>query len=336
MPLVLIYGLGAFGYAILKHLDRPPRFYKIAAYDRDKKLMQSLRHHGRHTFFQTSQPVSKKVVLLSDPAQVFPKVEVLILAVTAKAIPEVIKKLNRLPRTKKKLLIINVAKALDATTGQRLELIIKKHFHHPFQYVYFAGGTIAHDLYNFYPLGATLASRSPKALALAEEILSAPNLRLYKTNDVSGVEYCGAFKNIISIFAGIVSGLGWPYGSETFFISRFSHEIERFVVKELKGQVKTFSMNSQCWGNDLWMSCTGKTRNREFGYLIGQGKTVKQALAIMTKKHKSIEGIVTISILKKLCSDFSSYPFLLAMQDIIINNKKPAKIIKNLVETHTI
>jgi len=337
MPLVFVYGLGAFGYAILKHLDRHKRSsYVIAGYDRDKVVMDSLRKKRRHPRHQLDQAISKQILLPETPADIFPQADVLILAVTANAIPKIVKNLSKIKRTRKKLIVINVAKALDAKTGQRLELIITKNLKHSHSYVYFAGGTIADDLYNSHPLGATIASYNKPALKITENLLASPNLRLYKTTDVSGAEYCGAFKNIISIFAGIVSGLGWPYGSETFFISRFSREVERFVVKELKGQLKTFSMDSQCWGNDLWMSCTGKTRNREFGYLVGQGMTIKQATLDMTKRNKTIEGLTSISVLKKLCHNFSSYPFLLAMQEIVIKNKSPRKMIKNLIESSII
>lgn len=337
MPVVFVYGLGAFGYAILKHLDRHKRSsYVIAGFDRDVKVMDSLRSKQRHIRHQLDQTISKDILLPKTPADLFGQVDVLILAVTANAIPEIVKNLSKIKRTRKKLIVINAAKALDAKTGKRLELIIKNNLKHVHSYVYFAGGTIATDLYNSHPLGATLASYNKQALNMAEDLLASPNLRLYKTADVSGAEYCGAFKNIISIFAGIVSGLGWPYGSETFFISRFSREIERFVVKELKGQLNTFSMDSQCWGNDLWMSCTGKTRNREFGFLIGQGMTVNQAKEDMIKRNKTVEGLTTISILKKLSHNYSAYPFLLAMQEIILKNKKPKKIIKDLIESQTI
>jgi glycerol-3-phosphate dehydrogenase len=238
MPLVFVYGLGAFGYAILKHLDRHQRSsYVIVGYDYDPVVMRSLRKKGSHPRHQVDQSISKDIILPDKPDEYFTQADVLILAVTASAIPIIVKNLSKIKRHRKKLIVINVAKALDAKTGKRLELIIQKKLKHSHSYVYFAGGTIASDLYNSYPLGATIASKNKRALTITEDLLASPNLRLYKTADVSGAEYCGAFKNIISIFAGIVSGLGWSYGSETFFISRFSREVEKFVVKELKGKL---------------------------------------------------------------------------------------------------
>jgi len=46
-------------------------------------------------------------------------------------------------------------------------------------------------------------------------------------------------------------------------------------------------METQCWGNDLWMSCTGNTRNREFGVLIGKGLSAEGALKGMKEQNKT-------------------------------------------------
>ena len=333
MPGVLIYGLGNFGYAILKHLDRHKRSqYKIYAFDRNPKVMARLQRYRRHLRIKPKHKISKDIILPTNLAEVFPSIDILVLAITASSIPEVLAQLNQLPRTRKKLLIINTAKALAPKTGERLEKVIAQHLIHPHTYVYIAGGTIAEDLYNSHPLGATVASTSASARRQAENLLASNNFRLYHTRDVAGTEYCAAFKNVIAIFAGIVSGLGWPYGSETYFISRFSKEVERFVHKEFKGQLTTFSMDSQCWGNDLWMSCTGKTRNREFGYLIGRGMSADLALKKMQKRKKSVEGLTTIQVLPKLIKNFSAYPFLQVMDQIVLQNKDPETTITRLIE----
>lgn len=60
-------------------------------------------------------------------------------------------------------------------------------------------------------------------------------------------------------------------------------------------------MESQCWGNDLWMSCTGQSRNREFGKLIGNGLSPGEALEKMEAGHKLVEGYYTTGAIPKLC-----------------------------------
>lgn len=336
-PLVLVYGLGNFGYAILKHLDRyRTDDYRIAAYDRDPAVMRRLRRYRQHTRINPTHYISPAILLPENVAETFAQTDIIILAVTSQSIPEIIKNLSSFPRPKKNLLLINSAKALDARSGERLERIIGKGFKHPYRYAYLAGGTIADDLYNSFPLGATVASAHRPSAKRAMHLLASPTFRLYPTTDVAGAEYCAAFKNVISIFAGIISGLGWPYGSETYFISRFSREVERFVIKELKGKPTTFSMDSQCWGNDLWMSCTGKTRNREFGSWLGRGLSVARAEKRMAKGKKTIEGLTTVRVLPKLCRSYASYPFLRTMIAIIVKQEKPATAVGRLLTDQSI
>lgn len=336
-PLVLVYGLGHFGYALLKHLDRHRSAdYRIAAYDRDPAVMRRLRGYRQHTRINPTHYISSAIILPENVEEVFADVSIVVLAVTSQSIPEVMAYFNTLPKPRRNLLLINSAKALDAQSGERLEKVIGRALKLPHHYAYLAGGTIAADLYDSYPLGATIASTNRLAVRQAQRLLAAPTFRLYPTSDVAGTEYCAAFKNVISIFAGLVSGLGWPYGSETYFISRFSREVERFVTKELKGRPTTFGMDSQCWGNDLWMSCTGKTRNREFGVLLGRGGSAKQARARMAQGKKTVEGLTTVCVLPKLCRDYSPYPFLSAMIAIIVSGEKPATVIGRLMENPAI
>ena len=54
-------------------------------------------------------------------------------------------------------------------------------------------------------------------------------------------------------------------------------------------------------GDDLWMSCTGKSRNREFGNLIGIGYSPEEALKKMEKNRKLVEGYYTVKTMPKLC-----------------------------------
>ncbi|KAA0003133.1 MAG: hypothetical protein FE044_01935 [Thermoplasmata archaeon] len=68
------------------------------------------------------------------------------------------------------------------------------------------------------------------------------------------------------------------------------------IAVALGAKPHTFSMESQCWGNDLWMSCTGKSRNREFGKLIGDGLSPKEALKEMEKSINSWKDIILLEL----------------------------------------
>ena len=60
---VSIYGLGNFGYAVLKHLDnKSDKNISLHAYDRNKKLISFLKKENRHLFLHKSVKVSRNIV----------------------------------------------------------------------------------------------------------------------------------------------------------------------------------------------------------------------------------------------------------------------------------
>jgi glycerol-3-phosphate dehydrogenase (NAD(P)+) len=325
---VSIYGIGNFGFALLKHLSQPyayTREFILFAYDSDKLLMDNLRINRTHLIHHRDVKISKHVILPTTLKQLLDNTDVLILAVTSIGIKDVLLELR--PFINSKLIIVNTAKALSAEGRRFSEVIFEcmDGIDFPVSIAVLAGGTIAYDLFKHEPLGVDIASYDEKTLKLLKDIFSTNNLKVYTSTDLVGVEYAASFKNVISILAGIVKGLGLSYGSQTYMISRAADEVKRLVIDEFGAKENTFGIGSQCWGNDLWMSCTGNTRNREFGILLGKGKTVNEAINEMRADNKTIEGINTLMTLNNIIKTFNNkYPIMQKANEII-QGRAPAK-----------
>ncbi|MFA6524969.1 MAG: NAD(P)H-dependent glycerol-3-phosphate dehydrogenase [Patescibacteria group bacterium] len=326
---IAIYGLGNFGYAFLKHFDRKRTDLLIYGFDRNKKLIENLKRERTHLTLYQEYKVSKDVIFANSIKELLSDCDILILAAPSYATREVIKKIRLfLPDN---IIIVNTSKALDYQTGSRLSEIIKQELKGKnYKYALFAGGTIAADLFRHEPLGATMASSDQKTLNKLVKIFESTNLRVYPSTDLSGVEYASAFKNVVSILAGIIKGMGFSYGSETHIITVIADELENIVTGHLGGKKATFSMKSQAWSNDLWMSCTGSTRNREFGILLGKGITPDKAILRMKKMGKTVEGINTISILNKIVP-LNDYPLLKFLHALIVKKNIKVEAIRDII-----
>ena len=332
---ISVYGIGNFGFAIIKHLSvkfEKNSAIKLFAFDRDKKLVKHLQKTNQHPNIYKNIRIKKEVTFTHHSQEIFEGSDIIILTVSSNAIVSVVTKNQKF--INQPSIILNTAKALDYKSGKSFSEIIEKipairKYKCP--YAVLSGGTIASDLFHHEPLGADIACKDKKALKLLKKIFTSDNFNIYTTTDVLGVENAGAFKNVISILAGIINGLGFSYGSETHFITRAAHEVTQLLKKKIIIDPYTFSMYSQCWGNDLWMSCTGNTRNREFGTLLGKGHSTAKALAIMKSQHKNVvEGIHTVRALNKLRIN-NRFPILKGLQSIVLKKANPRKTIWRLM-----
>ena len=102
-------------------------------------------------------------------------------------------------------------------------------------------------------------------------------LRIYSSDDVTGVEVGGAVKNVIAIAAGICDGLGFGESARAALITRGLAEITRLGLR-LGGRLETFM--GLAGVGDLILTCTGNlSRNRQVGLRLASGKTLDVILA---------------------------------------------------------
>ena len=341
MSKIAIYGIGNFGFALLKHLNKKQggeSGFALYAYDSNRELVEHLRTERTHLLHHKDVKISPTVVFTHNSQELVSNTDILVLAVPSDTIREVTTNLKL--HINREMIILNTAKALDSETGSRFSTIISKclkDIGHPVSIAMLAGGTIARDLFKHEPLGVDIACEDKKTLEVLKDIFTTDNLNVYTTTDLAGVEYAAAFKNVIAILAGIVNGLGFSYGSETHMISRAAGEVKKLVTTRLGGREETFSIESQCWGNDLWMSCTGKTRNREFGILLGKGHRLEEVIQIMKEQNKTVEGINTVKVIDKLIKDsVNEFPILCSISEIVFGGNDPRTTVMHLMSSNRI
>ena len=302
------------------------------ACDSNKELIKYLQEHHMHLYHFKNKKISGNITFTSDKKKVTHDADFVIISVSSQATRETIHEIKDC--LKEDTIILNTAKALEIGTAKTFYEVVKEELKKTSVRYYVAklsGGTFAEDIINAAPLGADIACEEHFALEKIQKIIHSNNLRIYGNTDMIGVEYAGAFKNIIAIFAGIINGLGLPYGSETHIISRAAKEAADIALK-FGAKPHTFSMGSQCWGNDLWMSCTGRSRNREFGRIIGEGMTAQTALNMLQKKHKLVEGYYTVKVIPRLCNKAKvEAPIFNEIYKMIYENKKPSESIEYLM-----
>ncbi|THD47582.1 MAG: NAD(P)-dependent glycerol-3-phosphate dehydrogenase [Bradyrhizobium sp.] len=156
-----------------------------------------------------------------------------------------------------------------------------------------SGPSFASDVAAGLPTALTLASTDePLARALCEA-LRGPNLRLYHSTDVRGVEIGGAAKNVLAIACGVASGLGLGASAGAALIARGFAELRRFAAAYGARPATLMGLSGL---GDLVLTCsTSQSRNFSFGAALGRGARVADAGA-----GALVEGALTAATLVQM------------------------------------
>lgn len=325
---VAIIGAGNFGFALASHLDRQEEDkLQIYLHDHRQQTIAYIDKHRTHPQFFPTVNLSEKVVLTQEYAELIPGAQLIILAMVSTALESVLEKIK--PLLTEPVTMVSVMKALDNDTGKVLtEVIEQKLASLPVTTAALVGGTTGEELTQEQYLGMTLACKN---LAVAQQlapVFANEYIQIQVSDDILGAQYASSFKNLISLVVGIVAGLGYSYGTQTHALSLTAAECEDLAVS-LGASHQTFTFASQCWGNDMVMSATGKTRNRALGELLGEGMLFTEAIALMKKQDKTAESANTLAILAKV-ADLRQYPILSWLVKLS-QEKAPAIQILNLI-----
>ncbi len=164
-------------------------------------------------------------------------------------------------------------------------------------YVALSGPTFAIEVARDEPCAIVAASRHLRAAERVQSLLASRRFRVYTNTDVTGVETCGAIKNVMAIAAGTVNGLGLGYNSVAALVTRGLVEMARLAVS-LGGKAETVSGLAGI--GDLMLTCFGSlSRNRRVGVELGRGR----ALAEITGEMREVaEGIKNVAGGTRACS----------------------------------
>ncbi len=185
------------------------------------------------------------------------------------------------------MLLINVAKGLEAQTLKTLAQVIAEICPgNPVAVL--SGPSHAEEVSRKIPTSVVAASESRNAAQTTQELFMNEYFRVYTNPDLVGVELGGALKNVIALACGISDGMGYGDNTKAALMTRGITEMARLGMA-MGADFHTF--NGLSGIGDLIVTCTSMhSRNRRAGILIGQGKTLNEA---MEEVKMVVEGAYT-------------------------------------------
>ncbi len=230
-------------------------------------------------------------------------------------------------RINKNQLLVSATKGLEFPTEKRMSEILAEEIPVYKDIVVISGPSHAEEVARGVPTSIVAACNNEDSAITVQEALSGDTFRMYRNDDVLGVEISASVKNVIAIAAGVTRGLGFGDNTMAALITRGLAEIRRLGLR-LGAKESTFA--GLAGVGDLIVTCISKfSRNGRTGEELAKGKTIEE---ILSSTKMVSEGVETVRSLMKFEAELGiEMPITRAVYDVIYNKTPPKVSIKNLM-----
>lgn len=322
MAKVNVLGAGSWGTALSLLLNKNGHQVKLwSALEDEVKLLQEKREHPNKL---PGVHIPEDVEITSDLEGCLKDPDVVVLAVPSPFTRSTAKQMA--PFVKEGQIIVNVAKGVEEKTLMTLSEIISQEI--PVADVcVLSGPSHAEEVGREIPTTCVVSAETRKTAEYLQGIFMSPVFRVYTTPDILGVELGGALKNVIALAAGTADGLGYGDNTKAALITRGIAEIARLGTK-MGARIETFYGLSGI--GDLIVTCASvHSRNRKAGYLMGQGRTMKQA---MDEVQMVVEGVYSAKAAKSLAQKYEvDMPIIMEVNKVLFEDKSAADAVRDLM-----
>src|SRR5262245_46211353 len=277
----VVVGAGSWGSAFSALLRDKGHEVTLAA--RDPAQAEAIRETGRNPRYVAGADLSGIATATLEDAP-YDDAEVVVVAVPSAVYGQVV---STLPGTAP---VLSLTKGLDPATGERLSTLVADR-----PVAVLSGPNIAEEIARGLPAAAVIAGDDHALSVQLQLAITSRAFRVYVNDDVAGVEYCAAAKNVIALAAGGADGLGLGDNAKAALVARGLAEMRRFA-DEAGGRPETSA--GLAGMGDLIVTCWAKSgRNRRCGELVAQGATPVEAVAEI---GMVVEGLTSAPVVRDL------------------------------------
>ena len=223
-------------------------------------------------------------------------------------------------------IIVNVAKGIEESTLMTLSQVIEDEIPQA-DVAVLSGPSHAEEVGRCIPTTIVVGAKTRKTAEYIQNIFMSDVFRVYTSPDVLGIELGAALKNVVALAAGIADGLGYGDNTKAALITRGIAEISRLGMA-MGGKFETFCGLSGM--GDLIVTCASMhSRNRRAGILIGQGKTMEEAMA---EVKMVVEGVYSAKAAMGLAQKYQvELPIIEQVNKVLFEGKPAAAAVKDLM-----
>jgi glycerol-3-phosphate dehydrogenase (NAD(P)+) len=318
---VSVIGAGSWGTAVANVFADAGAH--VLVWGRNPEIIDGINRFSENPHYLKGLKLSQKLRATSDIEKAVTVADLVVCAVPTQNIESVFKPIAAHLSQKP---ILNAAKGIERRTNRRVSEIFQSICPES-PYAIVSGPSFAEETVKRLPTAVTLASTNQELAKTIQEVMHTPYFRAYSTQDVIGVEWAGAMKNVIAIASGLVTGLHLGHNALAATINRGLAEIAR-SGRKLGADTLTFL--GLAGMGDLVLTCTGPlSRNRTVGILLAQGKDLS---AIQKSLGGVAEGVFTADSAWEIAREKQlEMPILLEIRGILYEGRTPQEAVQSLM-----
>ena len=323
MAKISVLGAGSWGTALSVLLSN--NGHEVRLWSRFQEEVDTLKETRELTSKLPGVHIPENIDLTADVKSCVETAEVIVLAVPSPYIRSTSKLMA--PDVKEGQIIVNVAKGIEEKTLMTMTDIISEEIPAAGVYV-LSGPSHAEEVGRGLPTTIVVGAHDRESALYVQNVFMSPVFRVYTSPDITGIELGGALKNVIALAAGTADGLGYGDNTKAALITRGIAEIARLGTA-MGAHAETFYGLSGI--GDLIVTCASvHSRNRKAGYLIGQGRTMQQA---MDEVQMIVEGVYSAKAGLTLSKKFGiETPIIQAVNQVLFENKNPKQAVDELMQ----
>jgi len=322
MTNVGILGAGSWGTALALLLYK--NGHDVTVWSIDEQEVKLLNETREHVSKLPGVKLPEDMVITNSLEEGIKGKDFVVLAVPSPYTRSTARSMSKLVEKGQK--IVNVAKGIEETTLMTLSEQIEEEIPQA-DVAVLSGPSHAEEVGRGLPTTCVIGATTKETAEYLQKCFTSEVFRVYISPDIMGIELGGSLKNVIALAAGIADGLGYGDNTKAALITRGIAEIARLGIK-MGGKTETFSGLTGI--GDLIVTCASvHSRNRKAGYLMGQGKSMEEAMA---EVQMVVEGVYSAKAAMKLAEQHGvSMPIVLQVNAILFEGKDPKEAVKDLM-----
>ena len=269
---IAVLGAGAWGTALACHAARR---HTVHLWARDASLTEQMRQAGLNERYLPSIPFPAALEATSDWDKALEAADLLVIASPLAGLRALAHRLADTPAAAE-IPVVWLCKGLEASTGLLPHEVLDQAWPEARAGV-LSGPSFALEVARGLPVALVVASAHEQVAAACQQAMHHGAARIYRSDDLTGVEAGGALKNIMAIAAGICDGLSLGMNARAALLTRGLAEMARYATA--LGARRETLMGLAGMG-DLVLTCTGDlSRNRTVGLRLAAGQTLSDILS---------------------------------------------------------